>query len=183
MEWAKENNVPAAFTDTVLKGGAGGTELANLVLKELEKPNNFHYLYPLEMPVEEKIRTIAKEIYGVADIRLTDDARTALDRALQGAGYRPHWEALGEEAKLPEGAALFVLGEQVWTAFVGAASGTLLGTGAALIFVPFLQVGTGAHPGTPPFLVTMAWNDVAKLLQVPLRDLGEAAAPARLVGR
>jgi DNA-binding response OmpR family regulator len=42
-----------------------------------------------------------------------DDARTALDRALQGAGYRPHWEALGEEAKLPERAALFVLGEQV----------------------------------------------------------------------
>jgi formate--tetrahydrofolate ligase len=78
MNWAKENGVPAAFTDTVLKGGAGGTELANLVLKELEKPNNFHYLYPLEMPVEEKIRTIAKEIYGVADIRLTDDARKAL---------------------------------------------------------------------------------------------------------
>ena len=78
MNWAKENGVPAAFTDTVLKGGAGGTELANLVLKELEKPNNFHFLYPLEMPVEEKIRTIAKEIYGVADIRLTDDARKAL---------------------------------------------------------------------------------------------------------
>ena len=78
MKWAKDNGVPAAFTDTVLKGGAGGIELANLVLKELEKPNNFHYLYPLEMPVEEKIRTIAKEIYGVTDIRLTDDARKAL---------------------------------------------------------------------------------------------------------
>ena len=78
MNWAKENGVPAAFTDTVLKGGAGGTELANLVLKELEKPNNFHYLYPLEMPVEEKIRTIAKEIYGVADISLTDEARKTL---------------------------------------------------------------------------------------------------------
>ncbi|MGD0803004.1 MAG: formate--tetrahydrofolate ligase [Candidatus Bathyarchaeia archaeon] len=78
MNWAKENGVPAAFTDTVLKGGAGGVELANLVLKELEKPNNFHYLYTLEMSVEEKIRTIAKEIYGVTDIRLTDDARKTL---------------------------------------------------------------------------------------------------------
>jgi formate--tetrahydrofolate ligase len=78
LDWAKENKVPAAFTDTVLKGGVGGIELANLVLKELEKPSNFHYLYPLEMPVEEKIRTIAKEIYGVTDIRLTDDARKAL---------------------------------------------------------------------------------------------------------
>ena len=78
LDWAKENKVPAAFTDTVLKGGIGGIELANLVLKELEKPSNFHYLYPLEMPVEEKIRTIAKEIYGVTDIRLTDDARKAL---------------------------------------------------------------------------------------------------------
>ncbi len=86
MNWAKENGVPAAFTDTVVKGGAGGTELASLVLNELEKPNNFHYLYQLEMPVEEKIRTIAKEIYGVTDIRLTDDARKAL-RQIEKLGF------------------------------------------------------------------------------------------------
>jgi formate--tetrahydrofolate ligase len=86
LAWAKEQKVPAAFTDTVMKGGAGGIELANLVLKEMEKPNGFHHLYPSEMPVEEKIRTIAQKIYGAKDIQLTDDARKAL-RKIEKLGF------------------------------------------------------------------------------------------------
>ncbi len=61
LDWAKAEGVPAAFTDTVLKGGPGGTELAKLVLEEAEKPSDFHFLYDLDMPVEEKIRTIATQ--------------------------------------------------------------------------------------------------------------------------
>jgi len=80
LEWCRENGIPAAFTDTVLKGGAGGRELAELVLEELEKPSDFHFLYPLEMPVEEKIRKIAREMYNVADVELLPQARTALRR-------------------------------------------------------------------------------------------------------
>jgi formate--tetrahydrofolate ligase len=80
LAWSKAMGVPAAFTDTVVKGGVGGIELANLVIKELEKPNDFHYLYPSEMPIEEKIRTISQKIYGAADIRLTEDARKALKK-------------------------------------------------------------------------------------------------------
>jgi formate--tetrahydrofolate ligase len=78
LDWCKEKGVPAAFTDTVLKGGPGGEELANLVLEELEKPSDFHYLYDLEMPVDEKIRTIAQNMYSVADIELTIEARRAM---------------------------------------------------------------------------------------------------------
>lgn len=80
LDWCKEYGVPAAFTDTVLKGGSGGKELANLVLEELEKPSDFHFLYPLDMPVEEKIRKIAKDMYGVADVELLPDAKKALRR-------------------------------------------------------------------------------------------------------
>jgi len=80
LDWCKEKDVPAAFTDTVLKGGPGGKELAELVMEELEKPSDFHHLYPLDMPVEEKIRTIAQSMYGVADIELNADARRALRR-------------------------------------------------------------------------------------------------------
>jgi len=86
LAWAKEKNIPAAFTDTVVKGGAGGLELAELVIKELEKPNEFHYLYSDEMPVEEKIRTIAQKMYGANDIRLTDEARKAL-RKIEKLGF------------------------------------------------------------------------------------------------
>ncbi len=80
LDWCKEYGVPAAFTDTVLKGGPGGVELAKLVLEEVEKPSDFRFLYPLDMPVDEKIRTIAKQMYAVADIELTSDARRALRR-------------------------------------------------------------------------------------------------------
>jgi formate--tetrahydrofolate ligase len=80
LDWCKEKGVPAAFTDTVLKGGPGGVELANLVLSELNKPSDFNFLYDLNMPVEEKIRTIATNMYGVADIELSSDARSALRR-------------------------------------------------------------------------------------------------------
>jgi formate--tetrahydrofolate ligase len=72
--------VPAAFTDTVLKGGAGGKELAETVLREVKKGSSFHYLYELDMPVEEKIRTIAKGMYKVADIELSPEARSALKK-------------------------------------------------------------------------------------------------------
>jgi len=80
LDWAKKEGVPAAFTDTVLKGGPGGVDLAKLVLEEVEKPTNFHHLYDLDMPVEEKIRTIAKEMYKVADIELTSEARSDLKK-------------------------------------------------------------------------------------------------------
>jgi len=80
LNWAKENGVPAAFTDTVLKGGAGGKELAEVVLREVKKGSSFHYLYDLEMPVEEKIRTIAKGMYKVADIELGPEARSTLKK-------------------------------------------------------------------------------------------------------
>lgn len=78
LDWAKAEGVPAAFTDTVLKGGPGGTELAKLVLEEAEKPSDFHFLYDLDMPVEEKIRTIATKMYKVHDIELIGEAKSNL---------------------------------------------------------------------------------------------------------
>jgi len=78
LDWAKKEGVPAAFTDTVLKGGAGGKELAEVVLREVKKGSSFHYLYDLDMPVEEKIRAIAKGMYKVADIELGPEARSTL---------------------------------------------------------------------------------------------------------
>lgn len=86
LNWAKENGVPAAFTDTVLKGGAGGKELAEVVLSEVKKGSSFHYLYDLEMPVEDKIRAIAQGMYKVADIELSSEARSTL-RKIEKLGF------------------------------------------------------------------------------------------------
>ncbi|MCW4050083.1 MAG: formate--tetrahydrofolate ligase [Candidatus Bathyarchaeota archaeon] len=83
MDWAKAEGVPAAFTVTVLKGGEGGIELANMVLEEVEKGSEFHHLYPLDMPVDEKIRIIATQMYKVADIELNADARKDLRKIVK----------------------------------------------------------------------------------------------------
>ncbi|MBT3284204.1 formate--tetrahydrofolate ligase [Candidatus Bathyarchaeota archaeon] len=83
LDWAKEAGVPAAFTDTVLKGGVGGVELANIVLEEVEKESDFHYLYDLDMPVDEKIRAIATKMYKVADIKLNAQARKNLRKIVK----------------------------------------------------------------------------------------------------
>ncbi|MDD5746248.1 MAG: formate--tetrahydrofolate ligase [Candidatus Omnitrophica bacterium] len=46
------------------QGGEGTAELAAAVVKAAEKPNNFNFLYPLDIPIKEKIETIATKIYG-----------------------------------------------------------------------------------------------------------------------
>ena len=49
-------------------GSKGGVDLARAVVKAAEKRSNFKFLYPLEMPIKEKIRTIATKVYGAKDV-------------------------------------------------------------------------------------------------------------------
>lgn len=52
-----------ALAEVFAKGGLGGTELAEKVVAACEKPADFHVLYDHELPIKEKVGTIAKEIY------------------------------------------------------------------------------------------------------------------------
>jgi len=81
MDWCKSKNIPVALNEVYAKGGEGGIEMAERVLEEIRKGEaKFSFLYPLDMPVEEKIRTIATNMYGVSDIKLLPDAKKALRR-------------------------------------------------------------------------------------------------------
>jgi putative ABC transport system permease protein len=51
--------------------------------------------------------------------------------------------------------------EQALVIGLGAGIGTGLGVLASLLFVPFLQVRTGVFPNTPPFVVQIAWDQIA----------------------
>jgi formyltetrahydrofolate synthetase len=51
------------------KGGDGGKELAAAVMKAASKPNNFKFLYPLDIPIKDKIHIIATKIYGAKDVQ------------------------------------------------------------------------------------------------------------------
>jgi len=53
-----------AVSDVWEKGGEGGVEIAEAIVRAAEKPNSFRFLYPLEASLKEKIETIATKIYG-----------------------------------------------------------------------------------------------------------------------
>ena len=75
LSWCEENNHPVALADGWAKGGAGMKELADLVVKACDKENNFHHLYDVNSSIEEKINTIATEIYGADGVEFSDEAK------------------------------------------------------------------------------------------------------------
>ena len=73
--WAKENGVRIALTEVWEKGGKGGVDLANEVLEVIDQPQNFKPLYELNQPLEDKIETIVKEIYGGSKVTFSSKAQ------------------------------------------------------------------------------------------------------------
>ncbi len=61
------------------RGGDGGTELAEALIRATETPSAFRPLYPLEWPIERKIETIATKIYGAAGVSYSDEARSKIE--------------------------------------------------------------------------------------------------------
>ncbi|XP_066533144.1 monofunctional C1-tetrahydrofolate synthase, mitochondrial [Hoplias malabaricus] len=61
------------------RGGRGSVELAQAVKEAAAKENNFRFLYSLQTPIVEKIRTIAQKVYGADDIELSSEAQAKID--------------------------------------------------------------------------------------------------------
>lgn len=68
-----------AVTKCFAEGGEGSKELAEKVIDACEKENHFHHLYDLDMPLYEKVDTIAKEIYGADGVEYTKEAKKSID--------------------------------------------------------------------------------------------------------
>ncbi len=65
-----------ALSEVWEKGGEGGQELGKLVLQHLEDDkSHYHPLYDWTDTIENKIRKVATEIYGAAEIELSSEAR------------------------------------------------------------------------------------------------------------
>ena len=63
--FCEERGCECAIADVWARGGEGGEELARKVLNTLEtKESQFHPLYPDDLPLKDKIETVAREIYG-----------------------------------------------------------------------------------------------------------------------
>ncbi len=90
-ELCRQEEVDAIVADHWAHGGAGAAELARAVLRTLEtRPARFQLLYPDELPLLEKIRLIARRLYGAVDVNADAKIRDRLkDFEAMGYGHFP----------------------------------------------------------------------------------------------
>ena len=90
-EICKSKGVDVAISKVWAHGADGGIELAEKLLEILEtKEANFAPLYGLELSIEDKIKTVAKEIYGADDVVFTKKVLTKIKKYTeQGLGNLP----------------------------------------------------------------------------------------------
>ena len=87
VEECRALGLEARVIDVFGQGGEGGLPLAEVVVSVCQGATPTpKFLYPVEVSIEEKIRTIAQKIYGAADIALLPRAKTDLDR-INALGY------------------------------------------------------------------------------------------------
>ena len=80
-QFCRERGCEFALSEVWEKGGEGGIELANKVLLTLEqKESHFKPLYPDDMSLEDKIATVAREIYGADGVTYSAAAKKELKR-------------------------------------------------------------------------------------------------------
>lgn len=91
MDKCKALGVNTVLSDVWAKGGAGGVELANEVVRlcEEEKPN-FNYSYESSLGIKDKINSVARKIYGADGVIFTAEAEKQINRLTElGFGELP----------------------------------------------------------------------------------------------
>jgi formyltetrahydrofolate synthetase len=91
IDLIREKAVEAGADDcqvsTVWKSGSkGGKALAESVMRAANKEKNFKFLYPLDIPLKDKIKTIATSMYGAADVSYTPEAEAKI-QLFTGRGW------------------------------------------------------------------------------------------------
>ncbi|HEY4797623.1 MAG TPA: formate--tetrahydrofolate ligase, partial [Bacteroidia bacterium] len=86
-EQCAKHGVKAVVSECWAKGGKGTTDLAKAVVDVIESgKNNFKQLYDWNLPIEEKIKIIATEIYGADAVEYSVKGRNGL-KAIKELGY------------------------------------------------------------------------------------------------
>ena len=77
--FCKEKHVPVSLTEVFARGGEGGKELAEKVVKTIEtKEAHFKPIYDEKLSIKEKLNVLAKEIYRAGDVVFTSNAEKAI---------------------------------------------------------------------------------------------------------
>ncbi|MBE5881159.1 MAG: formate--tetrahydrofolate ligase [Lachnospiraceae bacterium] len=148
-EFCESRGCEFAIADVWGRGGEGGIELAQKVIKTLEeKESHFEPLYKDELSLKEKIETVAREIYGADDVNFAPAAEKQLEKLTQlGFGHMPVCMAktqysLSDDPSLlgrPEGFTL-----QVREAYVSAGAGFVVVLTGAVMTMPGLPKNPAA---------------------------------------
>jgi formate--tetrahydrofolate ligase len=90
-ELCQKEKARVALSEVYSRGGKGGTDLAQEILKAIEEDENtFQLLYPSDMPLIEKIETVARKIYGAASVAMEGKTRRKIRRIeREGFGNLP----------------------------------------------------------------------------------------------
>ncbi len=87
LELCRADGAPAALSEVYGRGGSGGLELARAVTEAIERePRRFEFLYSLDIPLIEKIETVARKIYGAAGIAMEGKTRRKL-KQMEADGF------------------------------------------------------------------------------------------------
>lgn len=89
-EWAINNSHPYSLSEVFTKGGNGGIELANEVLKIINEPVAPKYQYDLSDKIETKIEKIAKNVYGASSVIYPDDIKEQITK-LNNSEYKDYY--------------------------------------------------------------------------------------------
>lgn len=77
--FCKEKDVPVSLTEVFARGGEGGKELAEKVVKTIEtKEAHFKPIFDEKLSIKEKLNVLAKEIYRAGDVVFTSNAEKAI---------------------------------------------------------------------------------------------------------
>lgn len=82
-----EAGVPVAESTVFVDGGKGGLDLGRKVLEAIDKGSSYKPLYDIHLSLKEKIETIAKEIYGAANVQYDSAAEKEL-KHIEEMGFK-----------------------------------------------------------------------------------------------
>ena len=86
--WAKEQGVEFSRTEVWEKGGLGGIDLAEKVVKAVEENDKeLQLLYKDEASITEKIETVCREIYGADGVNFSEEVKAEIER-IESLGFK-----------------------------------------------------------------------------------------------
>ena len=89
--YAEQAGARVAVSEHWLKGGEGALELADAVIDAANEKVDFRFLYPLEMPLRQRVEIIAKEVYGADGVEWMPEAEAKAKKFESDPKYKDYY--------------------------------------------------------------------------------------------